>query len=1375
LAFALDKRNKPDEAEKTYLVAAALRPKDKDALQGLVKLYEKLGPVKLASYQSAVLQLAAIYRDANDLYKCQEVVDKFIDFARAQADRIQFVDALSIILPGSPIYPALEGRVPHPAKTYETIASILETEEKKHINTLIGERRTRIGARINEVTIEVKREVFQQSRLDVVYQDLINWTSDDDARRIYEEKLLQYCYDRLLVTAPGPQKVKEFQTVQSLANGMVIIKHPFRIAWNISLDWNDFKDIKDWDVNVLREYCTFFPESDMARIITGFITSDISPFPKPQSDTPAQDENGEEESEDEEDGGAPTTVIPLTEEDRLSMMIEGIGTANSLFAYRLMGEYYQSLEEHESNSELMRKAMKHLQEEKMKTGLKFPNTQDAFSLYLGTALVYYQSPRNHAEAKTLFEEVLAHDPFSTAALIGVGLIFEEEEDYEAAVDFLDRARERDGSNLRLRTEAAWVKALKGDYDKSKVDFEECIPLLKKQGASGEELLARTQYRLGMCLWNLNTSKSARKNRNGAYSYFLAALKNNVNYAPAYTSLGIYFADYADDKKRARRCFQQAVELSPSEVEAAERLARSFADTGDWDRVELVARRVVESGKVRPPPGSKRKGISWPFAALGVAELNKQEFHKAIVSFQSALRLSPEDYHSWVGLGESYYSSGRFIAATKAITQAQSLEEKLDEATLRDSWFTKYMLANVKRELGDFDDAISLYQEVVQRRPNEQGVALALMQTTVESALTCVEKGLFGKAVALALATIEFASNVTADVIGTFNYWKAVADSCSVFSAIQSRASEFPIDLIKGLLEKEDDQAYETFADIDHVGTQVIFAQGKFSDDEKLGVDLTRCIHASILCHKRAIHASANDIHAKAVAHYNLGWAEHRAHVCFPSDLRKKSSGYLKAAVRCFKRAIELEAGNSEFWNALGVVTSQINPSVSQHAFVRSLFLNERSPAAWTNLGTLALLQNDMELANEAFTRAQSTDPDFAHAWLGQGFVALLFGDAKEARGLFTHAMGIAESSSVASRQHYPVSVFDHILTAPPKLGIASLLQPLFALGQLRALTPQDLAYSHLFTLFQERTKDNERATETLESICATLEEDFELTESPRSLARFALAKTDLARSYLASGAYGKAIECGDMALELSSDESSNELTKDERKKARLSAHLTVGLSHYFSEDAQKAVSYFEAALEESDHNPDAVCLLAQVLWATGSEDGREKARNLLFEVIERQADHVNSVLLLGVIALLDKDDESLEAVAAELKTLGTSDSVLDTQRSNIGTVLRAIAALGENPTEEELAAQVQTDVMMYPSLPHGWTSLAEISGEKYPGEMALKVALKAIPPRGELEAQDLARACAGTGKAADAQTAIILAPWAKESWEALGDAVAGRV
>ncbi|KAF3763770.1 TPR-like protein [Cryphonectria parasitica EP155] len=1383
LAFAFDKKDRLDEAEKTYEAAAKQKPSDATAWQGLVKLYERQGGKKLANYQNATIRLAESFRDSEQTYKYQKTVDDFIGFARTHGDPHQYVDALSLTLPDSPVYSAVEGRT-RPAETYETIAKILEVHEKKEINTLIGERRTRIGARVNEVTVEVKREVLGGSRLGQIYREIINWSTDDDVRRHYEEKLLQHCYERLLVFPPGPQKSEELKVVLKLAGDMVIIKHPFRLAWEITIDWRDFKETKEWDAGVLRDYCNFFPDTDLCSVITAYLSSEISAFPKmePAGDSVTKDEQVEDDSEDDDDGGAPTNVIPLTEEDRLLMMSEGVLTAQSLLSYRLVAEYYESLQEHEANVEMLRKAMALLKERQTTTGMDFQNTKDIFHLHLATALVFWQSPRHHQEAKALFDGVLARDPLSTKALIGVGLIYEEEEEYGEAVDFLERALERDPENLRVRSEAAWVKSLKGDYAASAAELERCLPLVAAKGDAFKDLLAQTQYRLGACIWNLDTSKAARKSRDpgSAYLYFLDALKSNLTFAPAYTSLGTYYADYARDTKRARRCFQKAVELSSSEIISAERLARSFANEADWDRVELVAQRIVDSGKVKPPPGSKRKGISWPFSALGVAELHKQEFHKAIASFQAALRISPDDYHSWVGLGESYYSSGRYMSATKAIQNARRLEEEQSKSIdPSEIWFTKFMLANIKRELGEFDEAIALYQDVMQGRPDEEGVAIALMQTMVDSAMNHLEKGFFGKSVTTAQDALAFAVIAPEGTKETFNFWKAVADSCAVFSSSQSRASDLPLEAIHTLLgDGEDRSEFELLKDIDRVDDTVVFARGLFPDNEKVGVDLTRAIHATILVHKRAIHAAAHDVHAQSVAFYNLGWAEHRAHVCLPENLKKKFSRYLKAAIRCFKRAIELEAGNSEFWNALGVATSQINPAVSQHAFVRSLHLNERDARAWTNLGTLGLLQNDLTIANEAFTRAQSTDPDCAHAWLGQGFVALLaHKDSKEAvreaRGLFTHAMEIAESSSLASRQHYSLSMFDHVLATPSSLRVTPLIQSIFALGQLRALKPQELAYGHLCTLFQERTYDTQKSVVTLEEICSRLEGDYEVTESPQSLKRFAMAKADLARAYLATESYEKAVDCGEMALQLSSDESDNELTTEERRKTRLSAHLTVGLAYYYKKEVAQAVVYFDSALQESDNNPDAVCLLAQVLWATGSEEARERARSVLFDVVEQRPDHVQSVLLLGVIAILDQDEESLEAVISELEGLRTHEKTSPAEQFQIGGVLQSVAALSGKDAHEALLSQAQTDIMLCPHLPHGWTHLGDVADadHEYPRELAVTVANQAVPPKGELGAEDLADTYAVTGKSADAQISIMFAPWSDQAWQGLVKAV----
>ncbi|RDW73762.1 TPR-like protein [Coleophoma crateriformis] len=1384
LGYALDKQLNYAEAEKAYDAATKIKEADPQAWQGLIQLYEKQGGEKLEQYQLAAVKLAEIYRDLDDKYRCQDVVDKFLAFAKTHGTRMQHKQSLSVILPTSPLYDCLEGRVPHPSHTFQLIAQITEFDEKERINKEIGERRTRLGAKIGQVTIEVKREVLRGSELEDLYNQIIDWSIDDDVRRQYEEKLLQRCLDVLIVLPPGEEKAAKYAKVRKLANDMVIIKHPYKLAWDIAIEWEDPENIQDLDANILREYYGFFPNSGLGQVLRGFITSEISPFaalPPPKSTSvqaPVTADGGSDESEDDDEGGGVELDGPLSAEDRLFLLTEGMSeAAGSMLAHRIMGEYYQFLEEYESVVELMRNGRRLTTDESSKVGVSFQHSYNSMTALLGTALVFYQSPKNHPEAKTIFDDLLKRDPTSTPALIGIGLIYEEEEDYPAAIDFLERALQRDAGNIRIKSEAAWVNALNGDFERGRDELEACLPEMDNKDLKSRDLLAQTQYRIGVCLWNIDTSKAGRKNRSGAYAYFLAALKSNLNYAPAYTALGVYYADYAKDRKRSRKCFQKAFELSSSEVSAAERLARIFAEQGDWESVELVAQRVVDSGKVRPAPGSKKKGTSWPFAALGVAELNKQDYAKSIVSFQSALRIAPNDYHSWVGLGESYHNSGRYIAATKAFQHAEKFEQEVEQQKAGETWFAKHMLSNVKRELGDYDDAILGYRAVLESRPTEFGPSMALVQTLVESAWDSVDKGLFGQAAERATETIVSALFLAKERAEAFNLWRAVGDACSVFAWVESRIQQFPHAELKQLLQTgEDKGAYDVFADVDGVGVDVVFAHGLYPKDEEAGLNLTRCLHASILTHKRAIHSAANDIHAQAVAYYNLGWAEHQAHVCLCSGLKKKSTRYLKASVRCFKRAIELEAGNSEFWNSLGVVTSQLNPKVAQHSFVRSLFLNERSAQVWTNLGALYLLENDHQLANEAFTRAQSSDPDFAHAWIGQGLLALLLGDAKEANLLFTHAMDIAESSSLITKRQYSQSTFDALIASVTASSTVDLVQPLFALNQLRSMVHTDLPYQHLSTLFLERINDVSLAVDSLSKICATVEADYEVTESPASLSRFALAKADLARSQLAARLFEDAIESGETALQLSDEDAGNELTAEARQKCRLSAHLTVGLAHYYSQNTEAAVEFFQPALDESNGNPDAICLFAQVLWAKGDGLARTKARDHLFDCVESHPGHVQSILLLGTIALLDSDVESLEAVTAELQSLRTSPSTTSLEQSHVSEILRAIAAFSEADPEREILTEVQTDIFLYPNLPHSWGRLAVLdegqsSDDDFAADMALKTALKSVPPTGALQASELAEAFAGTGKIADTQRAIMVAPWQRVGWEVFAQMV----
>ncbi|PGH11688.1 hypothetical protein AJ79_04711 [Helicocarpus griseus UAMH5409] len=1368
LGLALFKLNNIEGAEASYRKATTIKDDDRTAWQGLVSLYEKQGGKYLDQYHEAVTRLCQILAAVDDKAKCQTVAQKYVTLARNHGSKTQYKQALELQLPSSFLYGILEGTVPHPSHTYLRIIEICEAEEKEFINREIGERRTRLGARIDQVTLEVKREAFQRSELDNLYREIINWSNDDEVRRSYEEKLLQRAYDYLQVLPVGKKNPKR-EEVLRLAREMVIIKHPFVLAWKIVLEWQDADELSEFDLNNLKEFTEMFPEEGLSKVLRGFLHSDISPFPK------------EPESEEQKEGAAdkdPNAANgPVSAEDYLLLMAEGLEQSpDSILSHRIMGQLYLSLDEFQTTVDVARKGIAVVAEVQRNTGLKLRNVTDAINITLANSLITYQSPKNHPEAKEIFEDILKRRPTSTSCLLGIGLILEEDENYATAIDFLQQALERDPTNLKIRSELFWCKTHNGELELGLNGLEETLTMLKTTharnlDARAQDLKSEILYRIGYCQWEVDPSPAARKDRTRAYASFLGSIQSNINYAPAYSSLGVYYADYKKDQKRARRCFHKAFELSPAEVDSAERLARDFANQGAWDLVEAISQRVVDSGRAKPAPGSKRKGYSWPYAALGVVEISRQQYAKSIVAFQSALRISPLDYQSWVGLAESYHNSGRYIAATKAFEHAETLEVNLPFSEKEQVWFAKYMLANVKRELGEYEDAITRYEAVLNMKPDEFGVSIALLQTLTENAWKCVTSGLFGEAAECAKKAIQTGIFIAKFHPDVFNLWKSIADAFSTFSWIRGKASFMPMAEYKELIANQFDLAsFEMLADEDGVKTDFVSLLTKSDSEDALAPNA--CMHAAILAHKRAVSISANDKHAQAIAWYNLGWAEYRAYVCLEDGNKsKRNKPLLKTSMRCFKRAIELEAGNSEFWNALGVVTTSLSPKVAQHSFVRSLHLNDRSPQVWTNLGALYLLHNDHELANEAFTRAQSADPDFAHAWLGQGLLALLFGDVTEARELCTHAFELGNSALTFPRRQYAVSVFDYLISdSTMNVDIQQLIQPLFALHQLHTQSPSNLPFQHLSALLAERMGSFTDANSSLENVCSGMESEYESSESTSSLVRFAQAKADAARVLLGQQDYEAAADSAETALCLSCEGGIEEFDPEANQKLRLSSHLTAGLAYFYLKDMDRAIDMFRDALQEADSSPDVVCLLAQVLWAKGGEEERDAARVQLLDCIERHPTHVGAVTLLGVIALLDADEDAIEAVESDLQEMRTSDDVSIHDRAKVTKLLAGISTLGlvkDSTIPKELGQrqEANTSIMLAPYQPQGWAALSATSSEPYPAEMALQTALRNIPPKGTLDAADLSKFYTLSGRRDAAIRAVMIAPWVSDGWK----------
>jgi superkiller protein 3 len=112
------------------------------------------------------------------------------------------------------------------------------------------------------------------------------------------------------------------------------------------------------------------------------------------------------------------------------------------------------------------------------------------------------------------------------------------------------------------------------------------------------------------------------------------------------------------------------------------------------------------------------------------------------------------------------------------------------------------------------------------------------------------------------------------------------------------------------------------------------------------------------------------------------------------------------------------------------------------------------------------------------------------------------------------------------------------------------------------------------------------------------------------------------------------------------------------------------------------------------------------------------------------------------------------------------------EQTQIESLLLALASLSPTSAEEDTAlAAAQTAALLNPERSHAWTQLAQLSGDAYAAEMALQTAQKAVPPNGDADATELAHAFAGVGTVADAQRAIVLAPWNAVGWEVMAEAL----
>ena len=177
----------------------------------------------------------------------------------------------------------------------------------------------------------------------------------------------------------------------------------------------------------------------------------------------------------------------------------------------------------------------------------------------------------------------------------------------------------------------------------------------------------------------------------------------------------------------------------------------------------------------------------------------------------------------------------------------------------------------------------------------------------------------------------------------------------------------------------------------------------------------------------------------------------------------------------------------------------------------------------------------------------------------------------------------------------------------------ALFPAFFVLDRYTKQRPDDATSLHLFGLVCERLGQIELAVDLIQRAISILEGLYEDSEDPIVERQFTIANSNLARLKLSAHDYRGALESFENALGLLPEESPSSSDIILRAQAQFGS----GLALFKLGILEEALPLFEAALENAGDNMlikgQVTVLLAQTMWAIGTDEFKERAKAQLLE------------------------------------------------------------------------------------------------------------------------------------------------------------------
>jgi lipopolysaccharide biosynthesis regulator YciM len=143
--------------------------------------------------------------------------------------------------------------------------------------------------------------------------------------------------------------------------------------------------------------------------------------------------------------------------------------------------------------------------------------------------------------------------------------------------------------------------------------------------------------------------------------------------------------------------------------------RIYEETGDWDKAYDTLKQIQ---RLRGKDDRGLLALYRVFAGRALDE--KGEHHKARLKYKEALRIDEQCTAAYLFLGDSY-------VAEKRLDDAIVYWKKMMEAVPEQAYLCFERMEKTQFELGDFSSMIQIYDELIQKKPDDLSSLFAFVR------------------------------------------------------------------------------------------------------------------------------------------------------------------------------------------------------------------------------------------------------------------------------------------------------------------------------------------------------------------------------------------------------------------------------------------------------------------------------------------------------------------------------------------------------------------------------------------------------------------------------------------------------------------------